>query len=70
MPRVHSLQSARAPKLAAEEIRLIESMTDQLGVAIDNISLFEELKEKSAQLQTANISLARLININRNSWRM
>jgi signal transduction histidine kinase len=45
-------------KLTVEEIRLIESMTDQLGVAIDNISLFEELKEKTAQLQIANIELS------------
>src|SRR5262249_28237318 len=45
-------------RLTAEEIRLIESMTDQLGVAIDNINLFEELKEKSAQLQTANMELS------------
>jgi signal transduction histidine kinase len=29
-----------------------------LGVAIDNINLFEELKEKTAQLQTANIQLS------------
>ena len=51
--------NGREPRrLTAEEIRLIESMTDQLGVAIDNISLFEELKEKSAQLQTANIELS------------
>jgi signal transduction histidine kinase len=34
-------------------------MTDQLGVAIDNINLFEELKEKSAQLQTANVGLSK-----------
>ena len=33
-------------------------MTDQLGVAIDNINLFEELKEKTAQLQTANVELS------------
>jgi signal transduction histidine kinase len=33
-------------------------MTDQLGVAIDHISLFEELKEKTAQLQTANVELS------------
>jgi signal transduction histidine kinase len=46
-----------ARRLTAEEIRLIESMTDQLGVAIDNINLFEELKEKTAELQTANIEL-------------
>jgi signal transduction histidine kinase len=50
--------NGREPRrLTAEEIRLIESMTDQLGVAIDNINLFEELKQKTAQLQTANIEL-------------
>jgi signal transduction histidine kinase len=45
-------------RLTVEEIRLIESMTDQLGVAIDNINLFEELKERTAQLQTANMELS------------
>jgi signal transduction histidine kinase len=45
-------------RLTPEEIRLVESMTDQLGVAIDHISLFEELKEKTAQLQIANIELS------------
>ena len=51
--------NGRQPRrLTAEEIRLIESMTDQLGVAIDNISLFEELEEKSALLQKANIELS------------
>jgi len=50
--------NGRQPRrLTGEEIRLIESMTEQLGVAIDNINLFEELKEKTAQLQTANIEL-------------
>jgi signal transduction histidine kinase len=33
-------------------------MTDQLGVAIDHINLFEELNEKTAQLQRANIELS------------
>src|SRR5262245_65036361 len=51
--------NGRQPRgLTAEEIRLIESMTDQLGVAIDKINLYEELKEKSAQLQTANVELS------------
>jgi signal transduction histidine kinase/HAMP domain-containing protein len=51
--------NGRQPRtLTAEEIRLIESMTDQLGVAIDHISLFEELKEKTAQLEIANIELS------------
>lgn len=45
-------------RLTAEEIRLIESMTDQLGVAVDHINVFEELKEKTTQLQTANIELS------------
>jgi signal transduction histidine kinase len=51
--------NGREPRrLAADEIRLIESMTDQLGVAIDHINLFEELNEKTAQLQRANIALS------------
>jgi signal transduction histidine kinase len=51
--------NGRQPRrLTAEEIRLIESMTDQLGVAIYNINLFEELNEKTAQLQRANIELS------------
>ena len=45
-------------RLTTEEIRLIESMTDQLGVAIDHINLFDELNEKTAQLQRANIELS------------
>jgi signal transduction histidine kinase len=51
--------NGRQPRrLTAEEIRLIESMTDQLGVAIENINLFEELKEKTSQLQRVNIELS------------
>jgi signal transduction histidine kinase len=51
--------NGRQPRrLTADEIRLIESMTDQLGVAIDHINLFEELNEKTAQLQRANVELS------------
>jgi GAF domain-containing protein len=34
-------------KLMPEEIRLITSMCDQIGVAVDNINLFEEVKNKT-----------------------
>ena len=34
-------------KLIAEEIRLINSMCDQIGVAVDNINLFEEVRNKT-----------------------
>ena len=51
--------NGRQPRrLTVEEVRLIESMTDQLGVAIDHINLFEKLNEKTAQLQRANIELS------------
>ncbi|HET7392419.1 MAG TPA: GAF domain-containing protein, partial [Candidatus Binatia bacterium] len=44
-------------KLAPEEIRLIQSMCDQIGVAVDNINLFEEVKNKTTQLEGANAEL-------------
>ena len=44
-------------KLAPEEIRLIQSMCDQIGVAVENIHLFEQVKSKSAELETSNSEL-------------
>ncbi|HVO91797.1 MAG TPA: GAF domain-containing protein, partial [Terriglobales bacterium] len=44
-------------KLLPEEIRLIESMSDQIGVAVENINLFEEVKSKSVELEASNSEL-------------
>ncbi|MBM4262330.1 MAG: GAF domain-containing protein [Deltaproteobacteria bacterium] len=44
-------------KLTAEEIRLIQSMCDQVGVAVENINLFEQVRRKSAQLEASNAEL-------------
>ncbi len=44
-------------KLSIEEIRLIQSMCDQIGVAIDNIRLFEQVKNKTAELESSNSEL-------------
>ena len=38
-------------RLTAEEIRLINSMCDQIGVAVNNINLFEEVKNKTTELE-------------------
>jgi GAF domain-containing protein len=46
-----------ARKLTPNEIRLINSMCDQIGVAVDNINLFEQVKSKSADLESANLEL-------------
>ena len=47
----------QARKLTSDEIRLLRSMCDQIGVAINNINLFEEVKEKTAQLSGTNLKL-------------
>jgi GAF domain-containing protein len=44
-------------QLIAEEIRLIRSMCDQIGVAVDNINLFEEVRNKTAELESSNSEL-------------
>jgi GAF domain-containing protein len=44
-------------KLTAEEVRLIRSMSDQIAVAVDNINLFEEVRNKSAELERSNLEL-------------
>jgi len=45
-------------RLAADEIELITSMTNEIGVAVENARLFEEVKRKSQEL-------AGLIDINK-----
>ena len=44
-------------KLIAEEVRLINSMCDQIGVAVDNINLFEQVRSKTAELESSNSEL-------------
>ena len=44
-------------RLSAEEVRLITSMCDQIGGAIDNINLFEEVSDKSVELESSNSEL-------------
>ena len=41
----------------AEEIRLINSMCDQIGVAVENINLFEEVEKKTTELESSNVEL-------------
>jgi signal transduction histidine kinase len=38
-------------RLTPDEVRLIQSMSDQIGVALENISLFEEIRNKSLELE-------------------
>jgi signal transduction histidine kinase/HAMP domain-containing protein len=46
-----------ARRLTEQEIRLMSSMADQISPAIDNIHLFEELREKTAALEKTNHEL-------------
>src|SRR5262245_36406211 len=43
--------------LSSQEIRLITSMSDQIGVAVENINLYAELKGKTAELESSNSQL-------------
>src|SRR5262245_18709054 len=43
--------------LSSQEIRLITSMSDQIGVAVENINLYAELKSKTAELESSNSQL-------------
>ncbi len=43
-----------ARQLTEQELRLMTSMADQIGPAIDNINLFEELSEKTTALEETN----------------
>ena len=50
--------SGKQPRqLVAEEIRLIRSMCDQIGVAVENINLFEEVRNKTGELESSNSEL-------------
>src|SRR5215831_16330025 len=44
-------------QLIAEEIRLIRSMCDQIGVAVENINLFDEVRNKTTELERSNSDL-------------
>ena len=44
-------------RLTTEEVRLINSMCDQIGVAVENINLFEEVKKKTTELESSNVEL-------------
>src|SRR5262245_21783940 len=44
-------------KLTTEEIRLINSMCDQIGVAVENIHLFEQVRNKTVELESSNTEL-------------
>ncbi len=44
-------------KLIPEEVRLINSMCDQIGVGVENINLFEEVKNKTTELERSNLEL-------------
>ena len=49
-----SAMAGRRGKLTEPEHRLLTSMADQIGPAIDNVNLFEEAKSKSAELERRN----------------
>jgi GAF domain-containing protein len=44
-------------KLTPEEVRLISSMADQIGVAVENINLFNEIRNKTRELELSNSEL-------------
>src|SRR5262245_13110888 len=44
-------------RLTTEEVRLINSMCDQIGVAVENIHLFEQVRSKTEALESANSEL-------------
>lgn len=41
-------------RLSTEEVRLLTSMADQVGVAVENASLFEQVRTRSQQLAVLN----------------
>lgn len=51
-----------ARKLTADEVRLLASMADQIGVAIDNSNLFEEVTAKTAELEKTNKDLGEALD--------
>jgi signal transduction histidine kinase len=48
-------------KLTDEEVRLITAMADQIGVAIENINLFEEVKKTTDELGKSNSELSQTL---------
>ena len=46
-----------ARHLSSDEVSLITSMADQIGVALENLSLFEEVKNKTKELERSNAEL-------------
>jgi signal transduction histidine kinase len=44
-------------RLTADEIQLLASMTNQIGVAVENASLFAAIRNKSTELEKANLEL-------------
>jgi signal transduction histidine kinase len=51
--------SGRPRKLGREEVRLISSMADQIGPAIENLNLFEDITEKTTELAFTNRELSK-----------
>ncbi|OGQ22134.1 MAG: hypothetical protein A3C54_07305 [Deltaproteobacteria bacterium RIFCSPHIGHO2_02_FULL_60_17] len=49
--------STATRRLGPEEVQLIESMTGQIGVAVENARLFYETRDKSLELERANVEL-------------
>jgi len=49
--------SKRLHEFLPEEIQLIHSVADQVGVALKNANLFEEVRQKSLELEKANREL-------------
>ncbi|MBI2360894.1 MAG: GAF domain-containing protein [Deltaproteobacteria bacterium] len=48
-------------KLTPDEVRLIKSMSDQIGVALENINLFDEVRNKTAELEARTRELGRSV---------
>jgi signal transduction histidine kinase len=48
----------QARPFTADQIRLVETFADQAAIAIENVRLFNEIREKSGQLEVANDELA------------
>ena len=44
-------------KLSLEEIRLITSMSEQIGIAVENIKLFENVRSMTTELENSNKEL-------------
>jgi signal transduction histidine kinase len=51
--------SGRSRKLSREEVRLITSMAHQIGRAIENLNLFEDITEKTVELERTNRELSK-----------